>query len=297
MLPYEGMTANYEKTQWHRLLGKLLEELLTPVGISVYTDFPVMSNPPEADILLLKKVEHDWTPKQLQRVPDGIRDSKADHILIEFKYSESVNDRAVRQALGYDTFYRRSQQLPQNKVQTFLVSAKTPGKKVLEAFGYTPDRNGVYYSSNCLLKMLPLISINELSKDSHNAFIKCFASRKKEKKAAFVALKKFGIDSLQQPLQWFIAGLWESWFAIGGNHMEKELTPERVMEIGKMWGEWYLRGLSPEQRLAGLKPKERLAGLKPEQRLAGLKPEDRLVGLSKAELQRILKILKKEIDR
>jgi hypothetical protein len=46
-----------------------------------------------------------------------------------------------------------------------------------------------------------------------------------------------------------------------------------------MWGELYLKGLSPEQRLAGLKP------------------EDRLVGLSKAELQRIFKILKKEIDQ
>jgi hypothetical protein len=273
------MTSKIEKTQWHRLLGKLLEELLTPVGIHVFTDFPVMSNPPEADILLLKKTEYHWTEKQLQRLPDGIRDSTADHILIEFKYSESVNDGAVRQALGYDTFYRRSQQLAQDKVQTFLISAKTPGRTVLETFEYFPGNSGVYYSGNCLLERLPLISVNELSNDSHNAFIRCFASRKKEKQAAFIALKKFGIDSLQQPLQWFIAGLWESWFAVGGDHMEKELTPERVMEIGKMWGEWYLKGLSPEQRLAGLGP------------------EDRLAGLSKAELQRILNILKKEIDQ
>ncbi len=52
--------------------------------------------------------------------------------------------------------------------------------------------------------------------------------------------------------------------------MQQELTPERVMEMGKMWGEKYLSLLSPEERLAGLKPEERLTGLKLEERLDGL---------------------------
>jgi len=43
--------------QWHRLLGQLLEELLTPVGITVFTGFPIMTNPPEADVLLLRREE------------------------------------------------------------------------------------------------------------------------------------------------------------------------------------------------------------------------------------------------
>ena len=43
------------QTQWHRLLGQLLEELLTPVGITVLTGFPIMTNPPEADVLLLRR--------------------------------------------------------------------------------------------------------------------------------------------------------------------------------------------------------------------------------------------------
>ena len=32
------------RTWWHRLLGALLKELLTPLGITVQPDFPVMSS-------------------------------------------------------------------------------------------------------------------------------------------------------------------------------------------------------------------------------------------------------------
>ncbi len=72
------------------------------------------------------------------------------------------------------------------------------------------------------------------------------------------------------PLQWLITGLWASWFKLGEKNMDYELTPERVMEIGKMWGKSYLKSLPPEERLYGLKPEERLAGLKSEEILARL---------------------------
>ncbi len=43
-------TSNTPKTRWHRLLGTLLEKLLSPVGVTVSTEVPIMSNPPQADI-------------------------------------------------------------------------------------------------------------------------------------------------------------------------------------------------------------------------------------------------------
>ena len=49
------------KTRWHRLLGKLLEELLTPVGIDVSTELQVMTDPPETDILLLRRENAKWS--------------------------------------------------------------------------------------------------------------------------------------------------------------------------------------------------------------------------------------------
>lgn len=39
-------------------------------------------------------------------LPDGIRDCNANHILIEFKYTESLTADAIRQAVSYEYFYR-----------------------------------------------------------------------------------------------------------------------------------------------------------------------------------------------
>jgi hypothetical protein len=60
-------TQKKSKTRWHSLLGKLLEELLVSVGISVYTEFPVMSEPPETDILLLRKEDSAMRHEQAER--------------------------------------------------------------------------------------------------------------------------------------------------------------------------------------------------------------------------------------
>ncbi|MCP4109524.1 MAG: hypothetical protein GY749_29055 [Desulfobacteraceae bacterium] len=84
------------KTRWHRLFAKVLEELLVPLGISVFTEFPVMSAPPKTDILLLRKEKSGWSSKQMAHLPGGVRDSKAKHIILEFKYTESVNRNAPR---------------------------------------------------------------------------------------------------------------------------------------------------------------------------------------------------------
>ncbi len=63
-----------------------------------------------------------------------------------------------------------------------------------------------------------------------------------------------------------IKGLLDHWLLLeGGEDMSVELTPERVIAMGKKWEELFLAGLSVEERLAGLKPEERLAGLKPEE--------------------------------
>ncbi|MBF0226135.1 MAG: hypothetical protein HQK76_11830 [Desulfobacterales bacterium] len=86
-----GNREQAQQTQWHRIFGAMLESLLVPVGIQVFTDFPVMSEPPKADILILRRDNDHWTEEQKQRLPDGIRQSKASHILIEFKYTESFN--------------------------------------------------------------------------------------------------------------------------------------------------------------------------------------------------------------
>ena len=251
------MKNGNKKTRWHRLLGRMLKEMLTPVDITVITEFSIMNDPPEADILLLRRDLPQWSDQQLELLPDGIRDTAADHILIEFKYTESVNRNVLSQALAYDTFYKRTQKLPEERIKTFVISSKTPKKHFFDKFGYTEQKKqGVYKSRHSMLDSLTILSLNDLTDEPHNQFIKCFASRKKVKKLAFNNIFQSGIYLLHSPLQWFMTGLWRTCFNTGGNIMELELTPEEVMEIGKSWEESYLNSLPAEKRLAGLRPEE-----------------------------------------
>jgi len=262
-------------TKWHQLLGSLLKELLSPMNISVQPDVKVMIKPPEADILLLRRDSPKWTAEQKSCLPDGIRDSNCSHILIEFKYTESINQEAFRQALGYDTFYKRSHKIGEKEIQTVLMSAKTPYADTMKKFGYVKTKHeGVYCSNNPILNTILFIDLNELSNEPHNAWVKCFASKKREKQKAFVQLQA-GLTGMTFSLEYFLTGLWKCWFNdTGETDMSIALTAEDVTKIGKMWGKSYLSMLKPAERLAGLKPTERLAGLKPVERLAGLKPAE-----------------------
>ncbi len=287
----EPTVQKTSQTQWHRLLGKLLEELLTPVGVTVFTGVSIMTNPPEADVLLLRREGGDkWTADQYARLPDGVRHSTAGHIILEFKYSESANLSALQQTVGYGNLYRRNKRLAEQDVHTFLLSSRQPNGRFLETFGYQESEwPGVYYSQNPMLARLPIISLNALSDAEHNAFVKCFASRKKEKQRAFDALQAERLLSYSPGIYWFILNLWRHWFEPqeGENDMNLQLSPEVFEKMADMWGDRFLDIAPPEKMLARLTIKERLAGLEPEERLAGLEPEERLVGLTPEDLAKI----------
>ena len=270
--------AKKGKTLWHRLLGKLLELLLTPVNITVLTE-PELTG--KADIVLLRRQGEIWTAEQQALLPDGVRDSKASHILLEFKYSASVNEPAIRQALSYDTFYRAGKLTGNQKLQTFLLSARTPEDRTLNDFGYyLTGKAGVYDSRNILLKGLPILLLNELSDAPHNSFVKCFASRRRVAKEALkqaVGVRPGGEKSLKF---WaYMVSLQNAILGEGGYMTEESVTtPEDLMELGELFIERALSAMSVEERLRGLPAEEWLRGLPVEERLRGLTAEERLSG-------------------
>lgn len=304
------------KTQWHRLLGKHLELLLTPVGITVQTEPQVMSEPPKVDILLLRREGTAWTSAQISLLPDGIRQSRASHILLEFKFTESVNAQVMQQVIGYDYFYRQAQQLAHGDVQSFILSSRKPRSNVLLTYGYTPTAHeGVYHSANPLLYGIPLLVLNELALVQHNAFVQCFASQRRVREQAFRLLAQMDWRTVSEAFWDFFTGLHTTMTVKGidmrNDVISKVLTPEVVMEAGKQMRKALLANLTPqeieqllahndqirkqilantssEERLAGIPPEERLAGIPPEKRLAGLSTEERLAGLSTEELAALL---------
>ncbi len=226
--------------------------------------------------MLLRRETPCWTDEQLIRLPDGIRESTANHILLEFKYTESVNETVFQQTLSYDYFYKNANKLTNKQVQSFLMSAKTPRKITLDKFSYRQGKyKGVYFTKMPLLRHINLIVLNELSNDSHNAWIKCFASHRLEKQKAFKVIKTGGLKLMPLDLDRFLLGLWRHWFNDEGEFkMSTELTSEKVMEMGKFWGESYLSLLNPKERLAGLNAKERVDGLNVKERMTGLSIEE-----------------------
>ena len=115
------------------------------------------SRPPKADILLLRREGKAWNASQRARLPDGVRDSAANHVLIEFKYTESVNTTALRQAIVYDHLYRQAQKLPEGALLTIVLSAKTPRKDSLDSWAYSEVKDGVFRSSNPFLENVMLL--------------------------------------------------------------------------------------------------------------------------------------------
>lgn len=131
------------RTQWHRILGALLELLLTRLGIIVQSEVQVMSDPPKVDIVLLRREER-WANSCICSAM-GYATLLPDTCWFEFKYSESLSVDALLQALGYHYFYRQSQSLSEAELQTFVMVAITPRRQLLEHFGFSVSEvPGVY---------------------------------------------------------------------------------------------------------------------------------------------------------
>lgn len=283
------MSENSSPIQWHRLLGALLEMLLTEHGVTVQTEVEVMPQPPRVDILLLRRLTDQWTEAQRRLLPDGIRDTIASHVLLEFKATESLTINGLLKTAAYDLFYRQGQKLSDDMVQTFLISAKQPQAATLTKLGFVPtDRPGIYHNQNSLAARIVLISLNKLDNQLHNAFLKLFATRKKERQQSLDIFGKIGLDIVSRSVAWFIKGLIAQWADLQGvDIMQAEITAEYLIDLGKRLEDFAISQSPPEKRLEGLTPEQRLEGLTHEQRLAGLSHEQRLVGISKNELLKL----------
>ena len=232
------LTDKPKKTCWHCLLARALKELLGPLDIQVLTEVPVVPDPPKADIILLRREGVTWTKEQSDCLADGLRDTDAEVLLVEFKYTESMTDDAFGKLFVYDFLYRESEGLKRSQLQSFLVSAKTPGTDILARYGFEPTgRNGVYTSEMPIVGTMQVILLNELDDQPHNAVLKCFSSRQKEKVKAFGTMHRHVLPSRTSgKLAWVTFGL-------SRIMMEKTLydpevmgwTPDDIVKLGKEW--------------------------------------------------------------
>ena len=184
------MTNSTARVQYHQLLGSGMQLNLTAVQVFVTTESSILSESPRVDILLLRREGEAWNEAQRARLPDGVLDSAAAHVLVEFKYTESVTEDGILQATAYDLFYRQVQRLSKEQTLPVLLSAKTPQKSRLARWGFEESQRGVYRTNIPFVGRVILLALNRLPARSNNAFVKLFASRAQERDAGFASLEK-----------------------------------------------------------------------------------------------------------
>jgi len=278
-----------KQQSWHGYFAHMVALLLEPVALEVRTEAPIMSTSPVVDLLIMRPDSETWTPEQLKRLPDGIRQSKARSILIEFKYMESLSETSLNQIISYDALYKSKKGVKAQEVQSYIVFSQSPRDTTVTEMGFAPtDLEGVYASKLPVLRNITVISLNDLDDSSCNAAFKLFASKRKEMLEACDTLLTEASYSSNELMR-LATFLYRMWIDKGGRNMASEFSREEIdgltwrfsqQLIASMPVEERLKGLEPEARLAGLSPEEILAGLSPEEILSGLSPEEILSGLS-----------------
>ena len=264
------MADDAARVQYHRLLGSGMRLSLAAVQVNVTTESSILSESPRVDILLLRRKGTAWTEAQRSRLPDGIRDSTAAHILIEFKYTESVTEDGILQAAAYDLFYRQVQRLSREQTLPVVLSAKTPQRRRLAKWRFKESQRGVFRTNLPFVGRVMLLALNRLPADSNNAIVKLFASRMQEREAGFASLDRH-LFAESMELHAYVLGLSQTLIVKGELSMAEALTPEKVMEYGMRIRELIFETGTPSERLAGLSPNEILAGLNHEERRALLR--------------------------
>ncbi|MBF0185879.1 MAG: DUF4351 domain-containing protein [Magnetococcales bacterium] len=233
-------------------MAQAVEEPLTTVNIAVQTEVDVTSGSPKADIILLRREGGNWTKEQKAWLADGMRDTTAKDLLIEFKFTESLTNRICRQLLVYDHLYQEKQQLQRDDLTSFLLLSKTPETDILERHGFAPtDKTGVYASRIEVFDSIFVILLNELSSAPHNAIWKCFASRKQEWQKAFECIHQRCLPTTSAEHEYVIFGIRK--IRMEGTMENVEpigLTPEYVMDLGRReWLASMMRSMPREELL------------------------------------------------
>jgi hypothetical protein len=282
------------KTPWHDWFGNLFKVSLIPTGLDVETDVPVMKKLPEADIvIIIRRSGTKWTKDQLKYLPDGIRQTRAKHVLIELKFTESINADAICQIAGYYKFYKIQHQLKRKSdLKCFLVSSKTPWKSTLQKFKYHETRySGVYRSNSPVFELFPIISLNDLSDAPYNILFKLFASKKKATIDATNKVKSELYDQFPEPLKAFLTDYITRCLTAGGNDMDylnmsqQEKTQLRQEWLSQFTTSELLSNRSSSEVLANYSTPEVLANYSTPEILANYSIEQILTGLSSEQLK------------
>lgn len=255
------------KIPWHLLLGRILYLALEPVGVSVFTEVPLLSEAPKADILLLRREGEQWNEAQRRWLADGLRHTNAKHLLVEFKHSQGLTLKSLQQLNAYDYFYRTDSTHKLNDVACFLIIASTPKSNWQSHLKFNATKwPGVYKGTEVLSQRVRILLLNELANTDYNAPIKYFATWHKEQNKALAFLISSGFICLSEQISQIIMMLRRIYMS--GVTMSNQLTPEMAMEMGRELIDVIIKSTPLDKILAHHQSDEVLSHYKPDEVLS-----------------------------
>ena len=239
-------------------------------------------------MLIIRRTGQRWSKAQLEFLPDGIRQSSCKHVILELKYTESVNRVAIFQTLGYLGSYVKLKSLQVENVCCFLVSSKKPQQNVLEKIGFVPtDIKGVYQPQDNRLMPIQLISLNELSNAPYNLWIKLFSSKISQRFDVLNHIMSQNFNQFNKGLIIVFIKIIKFWNIIGETSMKRiqkkivydteDLTDEDIaifFTLFRIKPEMAMKQFKPEDIVKQFKPEDVVKQFKPEDVVKQFKPED-----------------------
>jgi len=296
----ENQTASRNS---HTLFGNIMKESLIPVNLEVESSYVVGKGPPVLDLLIIRRAAKQWSRKQLQYLPDGIRQSTCKHVILELKYTESINQVAIFQTIGYLGSYVTLKSLKIKNVCAFIVSSKTPQNKVLNQMEFEQTEiKGVYRFKANILAPIQLISLNDLSNESYNLWIKLFASKASQRLSVLGKILSLNLKKMNTGLLRTFLKVINLWTNIGEELTMKRRMTQVVLDGTNDLNEedlalfMTLFQIKPEDLIKHVNPEDVVKQFKPEDVVKQFNIEDRLKGLDLDAIEAYLSKTKKQMN-
>jgi len=282
----------------HTLFGSIMKETLIPQNLEVESSYEIGKGPPKLDVLIIRRKGDWWTDEQLEFLPDGIRQKQCKYVILELKYTESINQIAIFQTLGYLGYYVSLKRINIDDACTFLVSAKTPSIETLSKLNFEKTYiKGVFEPKVRVLKPLSLVSLNDLSEERYNLWIKLFSSKKKQKLSALQKILALDLKKISQELIMTVFKIIAFWLKTGEISMqqiEKQVSRIEVDDLAEDAAVLFFTLVKPECWVNRLKPEDIIPQFKPKDVIPQFKPEDLLKELDVDTIEKYLDKLKKQ---
>lgn len=164
------------------------------------------SESPKIDILLRSRNGQKLTFLQRMLLPDGLRQSDAPHIIMNFAYQEEDNRRPFARTLVCGRYYCDFAQISADDLLLVLLFPEDPDHEILTEFGYQVTKHpGIYQSSLPLFRRQMVIVFGELRNALRNAPFKLFARSQDSRQSAYKTLLRFNFLGFPAPWRGVIA--------------------------------------------------------------------------------------------